>query len=61
MFIICLDCKSTKDVLQKDIKNLASKQILLDNKLFDFEIEYIKGLSNFGLDFFTRELLQGKL
>ena len=26
-FIIHIDCKSTKDVVQMDVKNLASKQI----------------------------------
>jgi hypothetical protein len=24
-FIVCVDCKSAKDVLQKDVKNIASK------------------------------------
>jgi len=26
-FLIWVDCKSAKDILQKDVKNLASKQI----------------------------------
>ena len=45
-----IDCKAAKDILQKDVKNLVSKQIfarwqaLLSN--FDFEIEFIKGELN---------------
>ena len=26
-FLVCVDCKSTKHVLQKDVQNIASKQI----------------------------------
>ena len=45
-FLLKLDCKAAKDILQKDVKNLVSEHIfsrwqaLLSN--FDFEIEFIK-------------------
>ena len=51
-------------ILQKNVKNLVSKQFftrlqaLLSN--FDFEIEFIKGELNSLPDFLTREFLQGK-
>ncbi|KAG5037703.1 hypothetical protein JHK82_018514 [Glycine max] len=49
-FLIRVDCKSAKDILQKDVKNLASKQIFARCQailsVFDFEIEYIKSTSN---------------
>ena len=63
-FLLKIDCKAAKDILQKDVKNLVSKQIfarwqaLLSN--FDFEIEFIKGELNSLHDFLTREFLQGK-
>ena len=56
-----VDYKSVKSVLQKDVKNVASKHIfakwqtILSN--FDFQIEYIKEENNSILDFFTREFL----
>ena len=59
---IYIDCKSAKSVLQKDVKNIASKHIfarwqaILSN--FDFQIEYIKGENNSIPDFLTREFLQ---
>ena len=59
---IYIDCKSAKSVLQKDVKNIASKHIfarwqaILSN--FDFQIEYIKGECNSIPDFLTREFLQ---
>jgi len=41
-FLIRLDCKSAKDVLQKDVKILASKQIFSSwpalLSTFDFQI-----------------------
>ena len=62
-FLIRIDCKSVKDVLQKDVKNLALKQIFARWQailsVFDFEIEFIKGTSNSLPDFLTREFLQG--
>jgi len=63
-FLICVDCKSAKDILQKDVKNLASKQIFARWQailsVFDFEIEYLRGTSNSLPDYLTREYLQGK-
>ena len=59
-----IDCKTAKDILQNDVKNLVSKQIfarwhtLLSN--FDFEIEFIKGELNSLPDFLIREFLQDK-
>ena len=47
MFLLKIDCKSAKEVLQKDIKNIVSKQIFARWQailsIFDFEIEFIKG------------------
>lgn len=63
-FLLRVDCKSAKDILQKDVKNLVSKQIfarwqaLLSS--FDFQIEFLKGEDNSLPDFLTREFLQGK-
>ncbi|KAG8645457.1 hypothetical protein MANES_10G066150v8 [Manihot esculenta] len=61
-FLVRIDCKSAKDVLQKDVKNLASKQIFARWQallsIFDFDIEYIKGSKNNIPDFLTREFLQ---
>ena len=28
-FILCVDCKSAKEILQKDVQNLVSKQIFV--------------------------------
>ena len=59
--LLKFDCKAAKDILQKDIKNLVSKQIfarwqaLLSN--FDFEIEFIKGELNSLPNFLTWEFL----
>ena len=49
-FLLRVDCKSTKLVLQMDVKYIASKHIfarwqaILSN--FDFQIEHIKGENN---------------
>nr|KYP35696.1 Enzymatic polyprotein [Cajanus cajan] len=63
-FLVRVDCKSAREILQKDVKNLASKQIFARWQailsVFDFEIEYIKGTSNTLPDYLTREFLQGK-
>ena len=63
-FLIRVDCKSAKEILFKDVKNIASKQIFARwqaiMSIFDFDIEYIKGESNHLPDFLTREFLQGK-
>ena len=62
-FLLRIDCKSAKDVLEKDVKNLASKQVFARWQailcIFDFDIEFIKGSSNSLPDFLTREFLQG--
>ena len=61
-FLLRVDCKSAKSVLQKDIKNIASKHIsarwqaILSN--FNFQIEYIKGENNLIPNFLTYEFLQ---
>ena len=61
-FLVRVDCKSAKDVLEKDDKNIASKQIFARWQgilsVFDFDIEFIKGSSNSLPDFLTREFLQ---
>ena len=63
-FLLRIDCKSAKEILQKNVKNLVSKQIFARWQAilsaFDFEIEFIKGESNSLPDFLTREFLQGK-
>ena len=63
-FLIRVDCKSAKEVLQKDVQNLVSKksfarwQAILS--VFYFDIEYIKGETNSIPNFLTREFLQGR-
>ena len=63
-FLLRVDCKSAKEILQKDVQNLVSKQIFgrwqAILSVFDFEIEFIKGSSNVLPDFLSREFLQGK-
>ena len=63
-FLLRVDCKSGKEILQKDVPNLVSKQIFARWQailyVFDFEIEFIKGSSNVLPDFLPREFLQGK-
>jgi hypothetical protein len=55
---------SAKHVLEKDVQNIASKQIFARWQailsIFDFDIEYIKGSQNSIPDFLTSEFLQGK-
>jgi hypothetical protein len=55
---------SAKHVLEKDVQNIASKQIFARWQailsIFDFDIEYIKGSQNSIPDFLTHEFLQGK-
>lgn len=62
-FLLRIDCSAAKDIIEKDVKNLASKQIFARRQgilsVFDFNIEYIKGDSNSLPDFPTREFLQG--
>ena len=63
-FFLWIDCKSAKQVLQKDVQNLVSKQIFARWQAilssFDFDIEFIKGVNNSLPDFLAREFLQGK-
>ena len=54
-FLIIVDCKSAKEVLQKDVQNLVSKQ-----SFARWQIEYIKRETNSILDFLTREFLRGR-
>ena len=60
-FLLRVDCKSAKEILQKDIQNLVLKQIFARWQailsVFDFEIEFIKGSSNVLPDFLSREFL----
>ena len=60
-FILRVDCKSAKEILQKDVQNIVSKHIFARWQailfVFDFEIEFIKGDSNSLLDFLSREFL----
>ena len=63
-FLLRVDCKSAKEIFQKDVQNIVSKQIFARWQtilsVFDFEIEFIKGDSNSLLDFLSREFLQEK-
>jgi hypothetical protein len=56
---------SAKHVLEKDVQNIASKQIFARWQtilsIFDFDIEYIKGSQNSIPDFLTREFLQEEM
>lgn len=60
-FLLQIDCKSAKEVLQKDIKNIALKQIFAQWQaflaIFDFDIEYIKRSLNALPYFLSREFL----
>lgn len=62
-FLLRIDCKSAKEIIDKDVKNLVSKQVFARWQailsVFDFKIEYIKGESNSLPDYLTREFLQG--
>ena len=61
-FLIRVDCKSAKHVLEKDVQNIASKQIFARWQailsVFDFDIEFIEGTQNNIPNFLTREFLQ---
>ena len=63
-FLLRVDCKSAKEILQKDVKNIISKQIfarwqaLLSN--LKFQIEFIKGENNSFPDFSNQIILAGK-
>ena len=62
-FLLRIDCKSAKYVLEKDVQNIVSKQIFARWQailsIFDFSIEYLKGSENSLPDFLTREFLTG--
>ena len=61
-FLIRIDCKFAKHVLEKDIQNIASKQIFARWRailsIFDFDIKFIEGTQNSIPNFLTREFLQ---
>ena len=61
-FLLRIDCKSAKYVIEKDVENIVSKQIFARWQailsVFYFDIEYIKGSQNVILDFLTREFMQ---
>ena len=62
--LLRVDCNSAKEILQKDVQNLVSKQIFARWQailsVFYFEIEFIKGSSNVLPDFLSREFLPEK-
>ena len=64
-FLLRIDCKSAKEILEKDVKNIVSKHIFARWQsilsCFDFKIEFIKGTNNSIPDFLTREFLQGNV
>ena len=63
-FLLRIDCKAAKHVLEKDVQNIDSKQIFARWQailsVFDFDIEFIKGDTNFIPDFLTKEFLQNR-
>ena len=63
-FLFRIDCQAAKNVLQKDVKYIASKQIFARWQtilsVFDFDIQFIKGSNNSLPDYLTKEFLQGK-
>ena len=60
-FLLRIDCQAAKHVLEKDVQNIASKQVFARWQailsIFDFHIEFIKGNTNSIPDFLTREFL----
>ena len=60
-FLLRIDCQFAKFILEKDVQNIASKQIFARWQailsIFDFDIEYLKGSNNSLPDFLTREFL----
>ena len=62
-FFIRVDCKSAKEVLQKDVQNFVSKQsfarwqAILSVFDFDIDIEYIKRETNSIPNFLTHKFL----
>ena len=63
-FLLRIDCKAAKHLLEKDVQNIVSKQIFARWQailsIFDFDIEFIKGDKNSVSDFLTREFLQNR-
>ena len=59
-FLLHIDCKSAKYVIEKVVENIVSKHIFakLQAILSVFYFEYIKGSQNTIPDFLTREFLQ---
>ena len=59
-FLLCIDCKSAKYVIEKDVENIASKHIFARWQailsVFYFDIEYIKASQNAIPNFLTREI-----
>ena len=60
-FLLCIDCKSAKYVIEKDVENIASKHIFARWQailcVFYFDIEDIKGFQNAIPNFLTCEFL----
>ena len=60
-FLLQIDYRSAKYVIEKDVENIASKHIFAQWQailsVFYFDIKYIKGSQNPIPDFFTREFL----
>ena len=60
-FLIGLIVNLQKHVLEKDVQNIASKQIFARWQailsIFDFDIEFIEGTQNSIPNFLTREFL----
>ena len=58
--LLRVDCKSSKEILQKDVQNLVFKQIFARWQAilyaFYFEIEFIKGSLNVLPDFVTPQI-----
>ena len=63
-FLLRIDCKAAKHVLEKDVQNIASKQFFARwqaiLRVFYFDIEFIKRDTNSIPDFLTREFLQNR-
>ena len=61
-FLLRIDCKSGKYVIEKDVENIASKHIFARWQailsVFYFDIEFIKGSQNTIPNFLTHEFLQ---
>jgi len=59
-FLLRIDCSYAKSIIEKDVKNLTSKQFFALSVL-DFIIDYIRGTANSLPDFLTRKFLQGTI